>query len=350
MTSAPADGRGAPAAPAVSVVISTYNRGALLADAARSVLAQEHAPPFELVVVDNNSTAGTRELVAALARADARVRYVFEGRQGVSYGRNAGVAAARAPLVAFTDDDVRAGPDWVASVARAFAEHPWADFAGGRVVPRWPGPVPAWLTREHWAPLALVDHGDAPVRVDLDRAITLVTCNAAFRRAAFERAGGFDPRFQHRPGASSACEDQELELRMLAAGALGVYVPYLVIEAEVQPNRLTQAYHRKWHRDHGRAVVDLLGPDEDFDLRGVPSPLRNPRRTLFGAPPWAYRAVAVESAKAAWARLRGRPDAAFGHACAADEARGHLAGRLARWRGARSGGGADHPSARPATA
>ena len=324
-------------APHVSVVISTYNRGPLLGDAIRSVLDQDDAPSFEVIVVDNNSTDATRAVIQTLIpHSHGRLRYVFEARQGVSYGRNAGVAAARAPIVAFTDDDVRAGRDWIATIAAAFEAHPWADFVGGRVLPRWPGPVPRWLTREHWSPLALIDYGDEPVRVDANHPICLVTCNAAFRRATFEQVGGFDPQFQHRPGASSACEDQELERRILRGGGAGLYVPGLVIEAEVQPNRLQQGYHRKWHRDHGRAIVALLGPGETFDARGWSTPVRNPQRQLLGAPLWAYRAVVERTVRARWAALRGRSDEAFAHTCAAAEGWGYLTGFVSRWRGKRA--------------
>lgn len=318
--------------PELSVVISTYNRGALLVDAIQSVLDQVGAPPFEVVVVDNNSTDDTRALVEHLAGTDGRLRYVFEPRQGVSYGRNAGVQASTGAIIAFTDDDVRAEPTWLAAIARAFEDHPWAAFAGGKVLPRWPGPVPSWLTREHWSPLALVDYGDDPVRVDFTRPIALLTCNAAFRRAMFEQVGGFDPQYQHRPGAVSACEDHELELRVLRAGGAGVYVPDAVIEAEIQPKRLTRAYHRKWSFDHGRALVALLGPNETFDARMVPVPRPPGKRTLFGAEPWAYRAVVTSAVKSVGAWLAGRRDAAFRHEANAREALGHIVGAATRRR------------------
>jgi hypothetical protein len=249
------------------VVISTYNRGALLADALRSVLAQApDAPPFEVVVVDNNSTDGTRALVAEIARADARVRYVFEGRQGVSYGRNAGVEAARAPLVAFTDDDVRAAPDWVRSIARAFVDHPDADYVGGKVLPMWPRTPPAWITEpEHWSPIAIVDYGDAPQPISLAGFRVLVTANMAIRRAAFLAAGGFDPRHQHLPGAVSAIEDHELQLRLLNRGCRGWYVPSIQTRAEVQARRLSPGYHLRWWFDHGKALARMTPPGFTFD-------------------------------------------------------------------------------------
>src|SRR3954462_3861203 len=79
----PAPVTGADMRPEISVVLSTYNRGPLLESALRSVLAQQlAAPAFELIVVDNNSTDGTRAIVDRVAAEDGRVRYVFEARQG----------------------------------------------------------------------------------------------------------------------------------------------------------------------------------------------------------------------------------------------------------------------------
>src|SRR5262249_27263865 len=164
--------------------MSTYNRGELLADAVRSILAQQHSdtPAFELIVVDNNSTDGTHEVIERFSTLDPRVRYVFEPQRGSSHGRNSGIRAARPPIVAFTDDDVGVKPGGLAGIMLAFGEHPVTDAIGGRVLPIWPVPPPSWLTRDHWMPLALVDYGDAPVAVNANHPICLVTANCSFRR------------------------------------------------------------------------------------------------------------------------------------------------------------------------
>ena len=149
----------------VSVVISTYNRADVLPHALVSLLQQE-APGirYEVVVVDNNSTDSTRPVVESiLARGCPNLRYLFEVRQGVAYGRNTGILAAKAPIIAFTDDDVTVAPDWIATLKRTLDEHPEADGVGGRVLPRWSRAVPSWLTREHWAPLALLDYPSLPI-------------------------------------------------------------------------------------------------------------------------------------------------------------------------------------------
>jgi glycosyltransferase involved in cell wall biosynthesis len=149
-------------APDVSIVISTYNRCEQLRHALESLLSQEpDGVTWEAVVVDNNSTDDTPAVVESFRdRFGARLRYVFEPKQGLSFGRNAGISHAAAPLVAFTDDDVQPAADWVRRIKRCFDEHPEADFIGGKVLPIWPGVVPAWLTPDHWSPLALVDYGD----------------------------------------------------------------------------------------------------------------------------------------------------------------------------------------------
>src|SRR6476469_7832717 len=101
---------------AVSIVMPTYNRCGELEAAVNSALCQtEPADHYELVIVDNNSTDKTAELLQRLtAIHSGRVRAVTERKQGVSHARNAGISAATAPIVAFFDDDVHVTPEWVA--------------------------------------------------------------------------------------------------------------------------------------------------------------------------------------------------------------------------------------------
>ncbi len=131
----------------VSVVISTYNRCSLLARALESLRHQESVDVcYEVLVVDNNSTDETREITQRVIGEDPeKFRYIFEPKQGVSYGRNAGIASAHAEIIAFTDDDVRVSSSWVSRIKAGFAAEPSADFLGGKVLPHWSGIPPAWL-------------------------------------------------------------------------------------------------------------------------------------------------------------------------------------------------------------
>ena len=133
----------------VSVVISTYNRCTLLARALESLQNQDTADvSYEILVVDNNSTDETRAVTQRMINATpGRLRYVFESKQGLSYARNAGIASARAKIIAFTDDDVRVANNWVSRIKAGFAAEPSVDFLGGKVLPHWDEIPPACIQR-----------------------------------------------------------------------------------------------------------------------------------------------------------------------------------------------------------
>jgi glycosyltransferase involved in cell wall biosynthesis len=87
--------------PYVSVIIPTYNRGWILAEAIDSVLAQDYKD-YELIVVDDGSTDNTREI---LDDCGQDIIVLQQANSGVSAARNRGIAAAGGQLVAFLDSD-----------------------------------------------------------------------------------------------------------------------------------------------------------------------------------------------------------------------------------------------------
>jgi glycosyltransferase involved in cell wall biosynthesis len=119
------------ATPRVSVVIPTHNGGATLAGTL-TALAEQTLPAadYEVIVVDDGSTDDT----AAIAEAGGARLVRLVPNHGVAVARNRGIDAARAPVLAFTDDDCLPAPDWLEQVLAAF-EDPAVDGIGGRVVP-----------------------------------------------------------------------------------------------------------------------------------------------------------------------------------------------------------------------
>ena len=300
----------------VSVVISTYNGAARLPDALHSVLTQDAANiAYEVVVVDNNSTDGTRATIESLiARGSDRLRYVFEPRQGVSYGRNAGIAVATAPIIAFFDDDVRVNRDWIRTLKRALDDHPEVEYVGGKVLPVWETPPATWLTDAHWSPLAIVDYGSVPICVSAERQLCLVTANFAVRRSLFDAVGVFAPELQRVKGSIGSMEDHELLLRCWRGGKRGLYVPTLLARTTVPAGRMTKAYHRRWHTGHGRfcammRYVELL--DQDGRYIGK-APGHDPVK-LFGVPAYLFRQAAEEGRKCMLTALRRKPALSLMH-------------------------------------
>jgi hypothetical protein len=206
-------------------------------------------------------------------------------------------------LVAFTDDDVRAEPDWVAAIVRAFREHPEADVVGGRVLPMWPAPAPEWLTPHHWSPLALVDYGDVPLVVNADQPICLVSANLSFRRPVLDIVGGFAPDFQLVKHTIGSVEDHELLLRVLRTGRTVLYDPSVAVHAEIQPNRLDRSYHRRWHTGHGHFHALLRSERMERTEVGF----------LFGVPAHLYRQALRDVMGWVHAKATSDPERAFNH-------------------------------------
>src|SRR4051812_29433765 len=111
----------------VSVVIATRNRADRLRQALDSLerMSVPNTLSWELIVVDNGSTDGTRQVVNDCeARTIVPLRYVIEPRDGKSVALNAGVRAATGDVIAFTDDDCVMSPEWLTAIAIEFENNP----------------------------------------------------------------------------------------------------------------------------------------------------------------------------------------------------------------------------------
>lgn len=121
----------------VSVVICTVNRPVLLRRCIESCVAAQGTVDvgFEVIVIDNSQAGAWRTIVEdCAAAAPVPVRHVHESRGGISFARNAGVAASTAPFIAFIDDDEEVTPGWLAALW-ATAARGAADIVLGPVVP-----------------------------------------------------------------------------------------------------------------------------------------------------------------------------------------------------------------------
>src|SRR5262245_61059320 len=100
----------------ISIIICTYNRAEDLGNFLLSLAYQKglnSSVPWEIVVVDNNSSDGTRTVVDDIRKSKGlNLRYLFEEQQGKSFAMNTGVAQAQGDILAFSDDDVIADPSW----------------------------------------------------------------------------------------------------------------------------------------------------------------------------------------------------------------------------------------------
>jgi glycosyltransferase involved in cell wall biosynthesis len=295
--------------PQVSVIVPTRNRSGLIRTLLGDLSGQDAADlQFEVLLVDNASHDDTRAVALAVAARDPRVRYIYEPSRGASLARNRGIAAARAPILAFIDDDVRPAPDWVRTAWRSMTRHPEVDCIGGRIEPHWPASPPPWLTPGLFGPVALQIGRDDGAYFDREHASgCLMSANFVCRAAVLRELGGFSPQFQRD-------EDRELNLRLWRAGRRGMHDDSLIVYAQVQRERLTRRHHRDWHAVTGQSHARLQYRDlVDRDGRLVDAP--PPGRRLWGVPGFLYREFGEQAA--IWCGLVARLkfDGAFYHEC-----------------------------------
>ncbi len=290
-----------------SIVIATYKRAADLRETLASLARLQPDGPWEVIVVDNNSPDDTRAVVEEAARTfPVDLRYLFEREQGRSPALNAGIRAARGAIVATTDDDVRVPVDWL-NHAAAGLERLQCDYVGGRVLPIWGGPRPEWLPNhggKQWAVIALLDYGPEPIEFG---ARVPLGVNMAFRRAAFDAAGLFDPNTGRKAGTLLGQEVREWCIRARAAGVRGFYVPEMSLEHIIPADRLCKAYFRRWFYWRGisraklyeRAGLDMEAPERTtLDFSRVPH--------ILGVPRYLYRKALASAA--GWLRATVRRD------------------------------------------
>lgn len=284
--------------PEVSVVVATYNRCEILPGTLESLINQEGGTAYEVIVVDNNSTDDTRNVIDNLRAKPGydKLTYYFEEKQGVSHARNKGIGAARASIIAFTDDDIRPARNWVSSISEAFKRFPDADCIGGKVLPESLTNFPAWLTDKYWTPLALLDLGDESLRLNVHKGAGLVAANLAARASVFKDVGLFHPKLQRVKDSVGSMEDHEYQLRLSAAKKRLMYVPELIVYAHVLEERLSRDYHRRWYCGHGHFYAVMRDAEfESSKLRLFDVPSHLYRRTCSNAFDWLKHRLTSKS-------------------------------------------------------
>jgi glycosyltransferase involved in cell wall biosynthesis len=236
----------------ISVVISTYNRASSLDLALESLATQNGPLPFEVILVDNNSTDQTQQ-IARKWSTDSRLllKSIVEERQGISYARNTGIDAASGQIVAFLDDDAIAAEVWLESILDSFQSHD-AQCVGGRVDPIWETPRPTWLHDRLLFAVSVVDHGNSPR--ELVSAYPL-GCNFAVLRCTLKELGGFQPALGRIRGQLLSGEELEFFQRLQKRGGRIYYNPRMLVRHLVPSTRASKPYLRRRRYWDGRSTA-----------------------------------------------------------------------------------------------
>ena len=229
----------------ITAAVAACDRPAALARCLEAI-ACGTVLPAQIVVVDQSDGAGVESVVGALIVPGVAVSYQRQPRLGLSASRNAALAAATQPVIAFTDDDCVPDRGWLAAVDAALAAAPPPAAVAGRVLPLGEASEGTFVVSPRAADQA-TDYrsGVVPWAVGTGG-------NFAAPRAWLERVGRFDQRL----GAGSpgkAAEDADLIYRILRAGGTIRYEPAAVVYHERQTE--AQRLRSRWTYGFGIAAA-----------------------------------------------------------------------------------------------
>ncbi|MGJ5818420.1 glycosyltransferase family 2 protein [Paludibaculum fermentans] len=223
-----------------SVVVTTWNRPDSLAECLDALAAQAYpAEAFEVVVVDDGSAAALDD--RAVQRAGRNVRLIRQVNSGPAAGRNRGAQEACGEWLAFTDDDCRPRPGWLAALKSALGRHP-AALVGGTT-------ANGLRTNAYsQASQSILDAAYRYFNPDPQNARFFATDNLAVERERFLALGGLDERFR------VASEDREFCERWLAGGGRIVTAEDAVVD---HYHSLTFASFCRQHFQYGRGAAQF---------------------------------------------------------------------------------------------
>ncbi|MGE0740452.1 MAG: glycosyltransferase family 2 protein [Hyphomonadaceae bacterium] len=242
---------------AVDVCVCTFRRPSLRRTL-ESLARQDGAPTFRVIVADNDDIASAEVLVnEARAATGLAIHYVHAPARNISIARNACLEAARAPLIAFIDDDEIAPPGWLAQLAAALGRD-GADVVFGPVKAEYEAGAPSWAVKGDF-------HSFAPaVRAD-GQIDTGYSSNVMFRRAA-AGAARFDPALGRSGG-----EDTVFFAQLHTRGARPGFAPHAVVYEPTAAARVSMTWltrrafrsgqsHARVLRQRGQGALTIAAP------------------------------------------------------------------------------------------
>jgi succinoglycan biosynthesis protein ExoA len=251
-----------PADVPVSVVVCVLNEERHITEAVRSALDQDHPGSLELVIALGPSRDRTDEIVAGLAAADPRVRFVRNPSPTGSTpaGLNAAIALTRHPVIVRIDGHALLPNDYV-RIAVATMRETGADNVGGIMAAQGVTPFEQAVARAMTSRFGV---GNASFHTGGEAGPVDTVYLGVFRRSALERVGGYDETFLR-------AQDWEMNLRIRRSGGLVWFQPRLHVS--YRPRSSVKALGRQYfHYGRWRRVV-MRRHEGTVNLRYLAPPL-----------------------------------------------------------------------------
>ncbi|MFH1504117.1 MAG: glycosyltransferase, partial [Candidatus Omnitrophota bacterium] len=165
----------------ISIIIPTYNRRKKLERCLKSFFVQDYPQQsFEIIVVDDNSKDGTKEMVEELAKEQNNLFYSFQPRKGPAAARNLGIKRVRGEIIGFTDDDCEVDKNWVKLMVESHRKNPKITAVGGL--------TDTFCQKSKVIVSQSLSNGAIQIKIgEKEEVIFFPTCNVSFKRQIFDK-------------------------------------------------------------------------------------------------------------------------------------------------------------------
>ena len=223
----------------ISIIICTYNREKYIGRVLEA-LASQKKDLFELVLVDNNSTDGTMDIITAFANShpSMKITITSESRQGLSNARNRGIMESNGDYFVFLDDDAIPCEEYVEKLA---AHIPHTEAFGGRIEPLFDGcPTPNWLSKWSMGWVSALNMGEKEKYFSKNS--FPIGANMGFSRKIIKECGMFNPELGRNKRNLMGGEEKDLFRRIQAHGHKLTYLPDVLVQHIIPASRTTKEY------------------------------------------------------------------------------------------------------------
>lgn len=194
---------------------------------------------MELVIINNNSSDHTSQVLASIQNTTFAFRHYFEPRQGISHARNTGFEKAQGKYILYTDDDADIPQYWLEKYLHKIATTD-ADCIFGKISIIWDMPQPWWYdTDKHQGLFAALDYGDAELQIRTKKH-PFFSKNVCIKKSCLIEIGGFDPALGRKGNILTGGEEILAYYRLIDAHKNIYYYPDLIVGHRLKRREYTE--------------------------------------------------------------------------------------------------------------
>jgi glucosyl-dolichyl phosphate glucuronosyltransferase len=174
----------------VSIIIPTYNRSDVILQSLETWVKQSLSNnDFEVIIVDNNSSDNSAELIQNFIQGKPNFRYLLEKKTGSTQARHAGARIAKGDILLFSDDDGLYNENCIQAVLDVYEQNEHVTAVAGKIEIQWDSEEPEWI-EPYLFMLGRLNYGD---KIRYGKDLYLNGGIFSIRKEVFDELGGFNP-------------------------------------------------------------------------------------------------------------------------------------------------------------